>query len=167
MSKAPLARPQSLSRKSTITIVASQYNAEFTDALVENTERELAELAPNAEISLVRVPGAYEIPATVEAIVQHRQPACIIALGLIIRGQTPHADLVAGSVTDALQRIAVNHVTPVIHEVILCEDKKQAFARCTGKKLNRGVEAARAAVAMTDLFAQLKGKGARALSDKA
>jgi len=167
MSKALLPRPRSLSQKSTITIVASQYNAEYTDALVENAQKELAELAPHAQITLVRVPGAFEIPATVEAIIQLKQPACLIALGLIIRGQTPHADLVAESVTNALQNIAVNHTIPIIHEVILCNDKEQANARCIGKKLNRGMEAARAAVAMTDLFDQIKGELTDVPSDKA
>jgi len=155
MSKASPPKPRSLSQKIAITIVASQYNSEFTDALVENAQQELKELTPNAQINLVRVPGAFEIPATVEAVMRHNQPTCVIALGLIIRGQTAHGDLVAESVTHALQQIAVNHVTPIIHEVILCKDEKQAHARCVGNTLNRGKEAARAAVAITDTFQQL------------
>ena len=166
MSKALLPRPHSLSKQSTITIVASQYNSEFTDALVENTQKELAELASIAQINLLRVPGAFEIPATVEAVIRHDQPSCVIALGLIIRGQTPHADLVAGSVTNALQQIAVNHMTPIIHEVILCNDKKQAYARCIGKKLNRGTEAARAAVSITETFSQLRENATRVAPSK-
>ena len=161
MSKVLPPKPRSANHKTTITIVASQYNAEFTDALVENAHKELTELAPNAQIDLVRVPGAFEIPATVEMIMRSEKPACVIALGLIIRGQTAHADLVAESVTHALQQIAVSHATPVVHEVILCSDKKQAYARCVGSKLNRGKEAARAAVSITDTFNQLKRNTAR------
>lgn len=150
-----------MNQKTTITIVASQYNSEFTDSLVENTHEELSGLATNAHIDLVRVPGAFEIPATVEAIMRVDKPDCIITLGLLIRGQTSHADLVADSVTHALQTIAVNHATPVIHEVVLVDDEKQAYARCIGSKLNRGREAARAAVAMTDTFNQLRRTSSR------
>ncbi|MBT8044408.1 MAG: 6,7-dimethyl-8-ribityllumazine synthase [Verrucomicrobiae bacterium] len=156
MSKVLPPKPRSLNHKTNITIVASQYNAEFTDALVENAHKELTELTSAAQIDLVRVPGAFEIPAAVEAVMRHESPACVIALGLIIRGQTAHGDLVADSVTHALQRIAVDHATPVVHEVILCADEKQAYARCIGNKLNRGKEAARAAVSIVETFHQLK-----------
>ncbi|MCP5534982.1 MAG: 6,7-dimethyl-8-ribityllumazine synthase [Akkermansiaceae bacterium] len=167
MSKVLPPKPRSLNHKTTITIVASQYNAEFTDALVQNAEQELNELTTNAQIDLVRVPGAFEIPATVEAIMRSDRPSCVIALGLIIRGQTAHGDLVAESVTHALQRIAVSHATPVIHEVILCADEKQAYARCIGNKLNRGKEAARAAVAICDTFQQLKRSTSRVFPSNA
>ncbi len=161
MSKTLPPKPRSLSQKTTITIVASQYNSEFTDALVENTHEELSELAANAYIDLVRVPGAFEVPAMVEAVMRGEKPECVIALGLIIRGQTSHGDLVADSVTQALQKIAVDHATPIIHEVLLVDDEKQAYARCIGNKLNRGREAARAAVAVTDTFQQLKRSSSR------
>lgn len=157
MSKALPPKPRSLSqKKSAITIVASQYNPEFTDALVESTQQELAELNPNLQVNTIRVPGAFEIPVLVESVLQQQKPTCIIALGLIIRGQTAHGDMVAESVTQSLQQIAVYHLTPIIHEVILCDDTKQAYARCIGNKLNRGKEAARAAVAMIESMGQVQ-----------
>lgn len=157
MSKALPPKPRSLSQKrSSITIVASQYNEEFSDALVENTEQELKELNPNMTVNTIRVPGAFEIPVLVEAVMQNQKPVCVIALGLIIRGQTAHGDLVAESVTQSLQQIAVYHLTPVIHEVILCDDKKQAYARCVGSKLNRGKEAARAAATVIESMSQVQ-----------
>lgn len=157
MSKALPPRPRSVSqKKSSVTIVASQYNDEFTNALVENTEKELREINPNITFNTIRVPGAFEIPVLVESVMQNQRPACVIALGLIIRGQTAHGDMVAESVTQSLQQIAVYHVTPVIHEVILCDDKKQAYARCVGSKLNRGKEAARAASAIIDTMGQVQ-----------
>ncbi len=79
----------------------------------------------------------------------------MIALGLIIRGSTEHADLVGRSVTDSLQQLAIQSLRPVIHEVLLVDDEKQAYARCIGAKLNRGREAARAAAAMIDVFQEL------------
>jgi 6,7-dimethyl-8-ribityllumazine synthase len=74
--------------------------------------------------------------------------------------------LVAESVTQSLQQIAVYHVTPVIHEVILCDDSKQAYARCIGSKLNRGKEAARAALAMMDSMGQIQHSVTRVFPNK-
>jgi 6,7-dimethyl-8-ribityllumazine synthase len=79
----------------------------------------------------------------------------VIALGLIIRGSTAHADLVAESVTTSLQQLAVDHRVPIIHEVLLVDDEKQAYARCIGANINRGREAARAATSMIDIFQEL------------
>lgn len=156
MSTAFPTKPRSLSKRNNVTIVASTYNEEFTDALVQNTQQELESLLPNAQITLIRVPGAFEIPVTVATLLQQSEPDCIITLGLIIRGQTSHGDLVAESVTTSLQQIAIKHCIPVIHEVVLVSDEKQAYARCIGSKLNRGVEAARAATAILDTFSQFK-----------
>jgi len=156
MSTALPTKPRSLNQRSQVYIVASTYNEEYTDALVKNTQEELAELLPNASIDLIRVPGAFEIPVTVETLIQRENPECVITLGLIIRGQTAHGDLVAESVTQSLQQIAVNHTTPIIHEVVLVSDDKQAYARCIGSKLNRGRDAARAAVSILNTFNQFK-----------
>ena len=161
MSTALPTRPRSLNQRTQIAIVASTYNEEFTDALVENTQQELAELIPNGTPGLIRVPGAFEIPVTVEALIQQNKPECIITLGLIIRGQTPHGDLVAESVTNALQQIAIKHAIPIIHEVVLVSDEKQAYARCIGSKLNRGREAARAATSILDTFSQINRTSGR------
>jgi 6,7-dimethyl-8-ribityllumazine synthase len=88
-------------------------------------------------------------------VLERNPPACIIALGLIIRGLTAHADLVARSVTDSLQQLAVSSQRPIINEVLLVEDEKQAYARCIGSQINRGREAARAASLMIDVFREL------------
>ncbi len=138
-----------------ICIVASKYNEQFTDALVENAIEELGELVPQGRVDLVRVPGAFEIPVMIASILERDPPACVIALGLIIRGSTEHADLVGSSVTDALQQLAIKSLRPIIHEVLLVDDEKQAYARCIGAQLNRGKEAARAAAAMIDIFQEL------------
>lgn len=139
-----------------ISIVAAKFNREFTDALVENVVAEIEEFAVNARVDLIRVPGAFEIPVTIKALILEEKPDCVIALGCIIRGGTSHADLVANSVTEALQRIAVETLTPVIHEVLLVEDEKQAYARCIGTKLNRGREAARSALDIVDVMNEVR-----------
>jgi 6,7-dimethyl-8-ribityllumazine synthase len=138
-----------------ICIVASMYNEEFTDALVENAIDELGEIMPNSRVDLIRVPGAFEIPVTIANVLNREFPVCVIALGLIIRGATAHADLVAESVTSSLQSMAISHRVPIIHEVLLVDDEKQAYARCIGATINRGREAARAAATMIDIFQEL------------
>jgi 6,7-dimethyl-8-ribityllumazine synthase len=102
------------------------------------------------------VPGAFEIPVAVANVLNREVFNCVIALGLIIRGATGHADLVAGAVTDSLQRLAVENLIPVIHEVLLVEDEKQAHARCVAESKNRGREAARAAAGMIDVFSEIE-----------
>jgi len=155
MSSALPPKPRIIGPKVRICIVASKYNEQFTDALVENTIEEINELVPQARIDLIRVPGAFEIPVAVASVMARSAPACIIALGLIIRGATHHGDLVVRAVTDALMQIALEWKRPVIHEVLIVDDEKQAYARCIGANLNRGKEAARAAATMIDIFQEL------------
>lgn len=155
MSTALPPKPRIIGPRVKICIVASKYNEKFTDAMVENTLEELNELVPQARVDLIRVPGAFEIPVAVAAVMDRETPVCVIALGLLMRGATQHADLVAGAVTDALMKLAVEHKRPVIHEVVIVDDEKQAYARCVGPNLNRGREAARAAAAMIDVFLEL------------
>jgi 6,7-dimethyl-8-ribityllumazine synthase len=155
MSTALPPKPRIVGPKVRICIVASKYNEQFTDALVENTIEELGDLVPQGRVDLIRVPGAFEIPVMVASVLDRDPPACIIALGVIIRGATEHAEMVASSVTYTLQQLAVQSMRPVIHEVLLVADEKQAYARCIGAQLNRGREAARAAAAMIDVFLEL------------
>ncbi len=155
MSSALPPKPRIIGPKVRVCIVASKYNPPFTDALVENTVAELSELLPQGRVDIIRVPGAFEIPVVVASILERDLPVCVIALGLIIRGSTQHADLVANSVTEALQKLAIQSLCPIIHEVLLVDDEKQAYARCIGAQLNRGKEAARAAASMIDIFQEL------------
>jgi 6,7-dimethyl-8-ribityllumazine synthase len=156
MSTALQPKPRIIGQKAKVSIVASKNNEQFTDSLVENAISELGELIPMARIDLIRVPGAFEIPVVVSKLMQSNNINCIIALGVIIRGDTHHADLVASSVTQSLQNLAVSNCVPIIHEVLLVEDEKQAHARCIAASMNRGREAAKAAVGMIDIFAQIE-----------
>lgn len=156
MSAALQPKPRIIGQKVRICIVASKYNEKFTDSLVDNALEELTELIPMARIDLIRVPGAFEIPVTIAAVLDRAETNCIIALGVIIRGATGHADLVAASVTTALQNLSVTSMIPIIHEVLLVEDEKQAYARCIGASMNRGREAARAAGGMIEVFTEIE-----------
>ncbi len=145
-----------------VTVVAATYNQKFTDALVENCLEELQAAAPQVDVEVVRVPGAFEVPMMVRrAIVEPARdeaPQAVIALGVILRGSTAHADLIGSAITDKLLDISCETLVPVVHEVLLLNDEQQAFARCIAASLNRGREAARAAVAMMDVLEEQNDK---------
>jgi 6,7-dimethyl-8-ribityllumazine synthase len=152
-----LPRPRSLARvpQHSFAVVASKFNAQYVDALVESARHELEALEPESAITIYEVPGAFEIPLVVQEVASAGKVDAIIALGVIIQGETQHAQLIGRAVTDALQQAALKHRIPVIHEVLLVEDDAQAAARCGEGDLNRGVQAARAAVQMVQLIAYL------------
>ena len=136
-----------------IAIVASTYNTKYVDGMLDAALAALTN-AGVREVELVRVPGAFEIPVVTATLARRkrRRPEAIICLGVILRGETTHADNVSETVSCLLGQIAVETSVPVIHEVLLLENKTQAKARCTSKKTNRGVEAAHSALAMARLI---------------
>lgn len=137
-------------------IVASQFNEKFTQPLVDNAYRELHVLEPGANVSLISAPGAFEIPLMVQTVAELDRYQAIVALGVILEGETQHASLIAQSVTRALLDISLAHRVPVIHGVLLVKNEEQAHARCIDQELNRGIEAARAAVAAARTLAEIK-----------
>jgi len=164
MSKAAPSRPRGDKRKRTFYIVASRFNAQYVDGLVDHATKELHGLAPDATISLHRVPGAFEIPVAVRELATQDRADAVIACGVILQGETNHAQNLSRSVTDALQRIAVEHGMPVINVVLSFDNEAQARARCLENKINRGIEAARAAVEIANVLADLRNKQGAAVS---
>ena len=128
--------------------MASRYHNAYVEALIDSATTELNEVEPGADVHLVRVPGSFEIPLAVKLVALEKKVDAILALGVVLRGETAHADLIARSVTTALMNLALELRIPVIHEVLLLDNEEQAKARCLGNKLNRGTEAARAAVSI-------------------
>jgi len=157
MSKAAPSRPRGDKRKRTFCIVASRFNAQYVDGLVDHATEELRALAPDAAISLHRVPGSFEIPVIVRELAAQDKADAVIACGVILQGETNHAQNLTRSVTEALQRIAVKHGVPVINVVLSFDNEDQARERCLGKKINRGTEAARTAVEIANVLADLRG----------
>jgi 6,7-dimethyl-8-ribityllumazine synthase len=149
MPKTSTIRPR-IARKSGLSfaIVASRYNNAYVQALIDSATSELNQVEPGADVHLVRVPGSFEIPLAVKLVGLQKKVDAILALGIVLRGETAHADLIARSVTTALMNLALELRIPVIHEVLLLDNEEQAKARCLGKELNRGTEAARAAVSI-------------------
>ncbi len=140
-----------------VVIVAATYNEKYTSALLENCLEELQQNAPGVEVEVLRVPGAYEVPVAVKYAIEHPvpidRPDAVIGLGVILRGSTAHADLIGTAITNKLMDISCDALIPVIHEVLLLNDEQQAEVRCIGEELNRGREAARAAISMLNLMA--------------
>ena len=139
--------------KAQIAIDASAYNSEFVDGMIEGALSVLS-----GKVELIRVPGAFEIPLAAATLVRRKKasrPAAVICLGVILRGQTAHADFVGESVTQQLAALAVETGIPMIHEVLLLDNQSQAKARCLSAKTNRGTEAAHTAQEMVNLIAEI------------
>jgi 6,7-dimethyl-8-ribityllumazine synthase len=106
-----------------------------------------------AEVRIVRVPGAFEVPAVVAKLLRGEHVfEGVICLGVILRGQTSHAQQIGDAVSASLAQLQVQHAVPVIHEVLLLENEEQAKARCLGTKHNRGAEAAQTALEMVQVM---------------
>lgn len=127
-------------------IIASRFNEKYVNGMLDSA---LALLKSNS-VDVVRVPGAFEIPLAVQRAILRSKPEVAIALGVLWQGETLHAELMGTAVTQALMKISLETDTPVIHQVLTVKTEKEARERCFGKKLNRGVEAARAALELVE-----------------
>lgn len=156
MSTALPPRPRIVGGKRRFTIVASKFNAVYVQGLVNFATEELRELVPSAVINLHQVPGAFEIPIVVSEVASQKKADAILAIGVILKGQTSHAEHLAHSVTHALQQIALEHGVPVINAVLGMENEDQARQRCLEREINRGIEAARAAVEISSVMHDLR-----------
>ena len=138
-------------------IVVSRFNGAVTSKLLEGALAELedAGVARDA-ITVMPVPGAFELPLAAMALAKTRRYACIVALGCVIRGDTPHFDFVAGEAASGLQLAALETGVPVAFGVLTLEQAGQADDR-----LEKGAEAVRTGLEMADVFAQLRAAAAR------
>ena len=152
--------PQKAAR---IAIVASVYNAEYVDSMIDAALETLAGSGLD-DVELIRVPGAFEIPVVAAKLAQRKRlrPEAVLCLGVILRGKTTHAEHIGQSVTQSLAQIATDTTVPMIHEVLLLENVDQAKKRCLDSGHNRGVEAAQTAIEMTRVMARLGSAAARA-----
>lgn len=147
MSKAFPLRPRITTKSArSYAIVASRFNEPLVQAMVDHAHRELNTADPGATVVLVWTPGSFEIPLFVQAVAELEKYNAVLALGVLLQGETAHARLVAEAVTRSLLDISLKNKIPVIHEVLLLDNEDQARERCMGSEINRGTEAARAAV---------------------
>ena len=140
-------------------IVAARFNAGITERLLEGALEVLGRHGL-PEPTVVQVPGAFEIPLAAKRLAAARDMEAVIALGAVVRGETPHFDYVAGACAHGAMRAGLDEGVPVIFGVLTTEDEAQAKARTGGAHGHKGEEAAHAALEMITLFRRLPG-GAR------
>jgi len=138
-------------------IVVSRFNGAVTSKLLEGALSELDEAGVAREaITIMPVPGAFELPLAAMALAKTRRYACIVALGCVVRGETPHFDYIAGEAASGLQLAALETGVPVAFGVLTLEEAEQAEDR-----IEKGAEAVRTGLEMADAFAQLRAAAQR------
>jgi 6,7-dimethyl-8-ribityllumazine synthase len=137
-------------------LLASRFNAELVEAMVKGARTALHEAGVDAErIELLRVPGAFELPQAAARVIAAGRADAVIAIGVVIRGETPHFDFVADSCCRGLVDVGLRTGVPVLLGVLTTETRTQAEQRASVERDNKGAEVARAALEMVDLYAEL------------
>ena len=132
--------------KKKILIVSSSFYKNFEKNLLKGALKEIDKKL--FDIKHYSVSGAYEIPQLLNIVLKNKKYAFCIALGCIIKGQTPHFDIISQSVSDKLLEISIKYNVPVSNGVLNCNNSKQAEVRCDPKLKNKGGEAVRAALSV-------------------
>lgn len=147
--------PQGAGRR--VVVVASRFNGEVVDRLVQGALNCLSEhgVAPEA-IRVVRVPGAWELPLALQEVAAAGEVDALVALGVLIRGETGHFDHIATQASAAIARLGLEHRVPIGYGLLTCETPEQAWERAGGPVGDRGSEAALAALHMADLCSRLR-----------
>lgn len=140
-----------------VTIVAGLWHTEISDGLLAGAHRALAE--SGADVTEVRVPGSFELPVASKVALENGAEA-VVALGVIIRGGTPHFEYVSAAATDGLTRVALDTGKPVGFGLLTLDDEQQGIDRAglPGSKEDKGREAAEAAVSTALLLRALRGE---------
>ena len=136
-----------------VTVVASRFNSFIVERLLEACLNTLKKSGlQDQDITVVRVPGAFEIPSTVQQVIKHTACDAVITLGAVIRGETPHFDYICSECTRGLGEISIANDTPVIFGVLTVNNTEQAMDRAGDEESNKGTEAAQAAIEMINVF---------------
>ncbi len=143
--------------KVTVCIVVSQWHKDITDALIEGAFIQFEKAgADKFEITLLNVPGSYELPLGAQWAINSYTPDAVICLGCIIKGETPHFNYISKAVADGIMQLNLKYNIPVIFGVLTTNTVKQAKQRSGGKHGNKGSDAAIAAIEMVELSNKLK-----------
>jgi len=137
-------------------IIVSEFNQTITGALLEGALERFSELGiMNKSITIIRVPGAIEIPLTAQLLAKTKKYQALICLGAVVRGETSHYDYVCQQVSQGCQRVMLDFDVPVIFGVLTTENEEQAMERVGGRHGHKGKEAVEAAVAMAKIVEKL------------
>jgi len=134
-------------------VIASRWNADIVDALVEGARRAFAQHGVTGpQVEILRVPGAWELPVLAAQLAAAKKYSAIVALGCVVRGETRHYEHVADECARGLMRVALDHRIPVLNGVLAVEDEAHARARSGGAHGNKGEDVALAAIEMAALI---------------
>ncbi len=146
---APPFQPSDIPADAAVAVVAARFNAGLVDELLAGCRRRLAELGlAGGRVTVLRVPGAFELPVTAKVLADTGRYAAVICLGAVVRGDTPHFDFVAGEAARGCQAVAIATGVPVIFGVLTTNTDQQAWDRAGGPHGHAGERAAEAAVEM-------------------
>lgn len=139
-------------------LVVSRTNDDVTAALAAAaTEAFRLHGAADDAVERVDVPGAFELPMAAARLIDDRDVDAVVCIGALIRGETPHFEVLAAAVAHGIQEVALDSGLPVTFGVLTCDTHEQALARAGGEKGNKGAEAALAAIEMASAYAALAG----------
>ncbi len=145
-------------RQAKIAIVAGRFNGFIVDSLLSAALDTLARAGIDAaDITVSHVPGALEIPLAVQKYASAGKFDAVIAIGAVIRGSTPHFDIVAGESAKALSSLSLQHSLPVINAIVTTDTIEQAIERAGTKAGNKGADAAMGAMEMISLLRKIDG----------
>jgi 6,7-dimethyl-8-ribityllumazine synthase len=147
---------EKLDKSARVGIVASRFNGAIVDAMLQACIETLrAGGVAEKDITVIRVPGAFEIPFVARRLATQGDREVLITLGAVVRGETPHFDYIAGQCARGVAEVSADLDVPVIFGVLTTETLPQAAARAGGQAGNKGADAARAAIEMVNVLRAL------------
>ncbi|HVF52711.1 MAG TPA: 6,7-dimethyl-8-ribityllumazine synthase [Actinomycetota bacterium] len=153
----PVTGPTASGEGRRVAIIASGFNPEIGERLIEGAVSCLRDnLVKDDDISIVWVPGAFELPLVAKTIAESGRVDAVVCLGAVIRGGTPHFEYVAGQAAHGIAQASMQTGIPITFGVLTTDDLEQATARAGGEEGNKGYEAALAALEMANLLEELK-----------
>jgi 6,7-dimethyl-8-ribityllumazine synthase len=159
MNDSNILEADSVSENLQLAIVLSKYNSRIVDRLLKGCLTTLsAKGISNDSITIVKVPGAYEIPVIVRKLIEKKLYDSIITLGAIIKGETPHFDIIASSCSVGISTLAIEHQIPIVFGVLTVNSIQQAMDRSGEEESNKGSEAANTALEMISLIRKIENE---------
>tara|TARA_Y100001970_G_scaffold274413_1_gene374090 strand:+ start:739 stop:1200 length:462 start_codon:yes stop_codon:yes gene_type:complete len=147
--------PQAQNKK--IVIVVSEFNKTIIERLLQGAVSALYHFGgTNENLIIYRVPGAFEIPGTISQVLKHDRPDAIIALGAVIRGETPHFDIIAAESANGLSELSRNNDIPIINGIITTDNREQALKRSQIIGSNKGWDAMDAAFKVISIYRNIQ-----------
>ena len=140
-----------------IIIVISEFNAKITERLLQGAQDAFSHYQGlESHLKIYRLPGAFEIPGTVQQLIKYHHPDAIVALGAVIRGETPHFDIVAGESAHGLSKLSLDTDIPIINGILTTDNADQAMKRSEPGGRNKGWDAIEAALQTISVYHEVQ-----------